>query len=69
MVGPGECPLEKDLFQVSKDEAFGWVVKAAIEERRWQCTNPNRNNFVNKEVFSKCFEKECYFLRRVLKTL
>ena len=63
-----ECPLENDFDnQINKNEAYTALELTLNKKRRWYCINPEHPRLMDDTVtFTKCFESECYYLRKVL---
>jgi len=65
-VGVRECPLENNP-QDNEGETRVKLVLSVRKGRRWYCINPKHPRLMDDSgLFSKCFDSECYYLRKVL---
>ena len=68
-VETNECPLENN-FTLKESEVTVGLVQNTTKGKRWYCINPKHPRLMDDSgAFSKCFETECYYLRKVLRII
>ena len=62
-----KCPLENNLPVGNRNEARAGIFQTINKVRHWYCINPSHPTMINgAEEVTKCIDRECYYLRKVL---